>query len=29
MFVELGDVVEETKSAGVMAFLDQLRKQFP
>jgi hypothetical protein len=29
MFVELGDVVEETKSSGVMLLQDQLRRQFP
>jgi hypothetical protein len=29
MFVELGDVVAETKSSGVMLLQDQLRRQFP
>ena len=29
MFVELGDVVAETKSTGLMFMQDQLHRQFP
>ena len=29
MFIELGHVVAETKSTGIMTLQDQLRKQFP